>query len=82
MVITVEPGCYFNEFTLRPALKDAALAHLLVPERIEALMVRASVGIWQCLPCRSLRPGIILFCDIYVGAASHWSVHKKLLRTC
>ena len=40
MVITVEPGCYFNEFTLRPALQDAALAHLLVPQRIEALMVR------------------------------------------
>ena len=40
MVITVEPGCYFNEFTLRPALQDATLAHLLVPERIEALLVR------------------------------------------
>ena len=40
MVITVEPGCYFNEFMLRPALSDATLAHLLVPERIEAMMVR------------------------------------------
>ncbi|KAK9839544.1 hypothetical protein WJX81_008524 [Elliptochloris bilobata] len=38
MVITVEPGCYFNEFTMRPALQDPALAHLLVSERIEALM--------------------------------------------
>ncbi len=40
MVITVEPGCYFNEFTMRPALADASMAHLLVPERIEHFMVR------------------------------------------
>lgn len=44
MVITVEPGCYFNEFTLRPALADASVAHLLVPERIEPFMVRAWGG--------------------------------------
>ena len=42
MIITVEPGCYFNEFTMRPALADASLAHLLVPDRIEPLMVRAA----------------------------------------
>ncbi len=45
MVITVEPGCYFNEFTMRPALADASVAHLLVPERIEPFMVRAVGGV-------------------------------------
>ena len=44
MVITVEPGCYFNEFTMRPALADASKAHLLVAERIEHFMVRAVGG--------------------------------------
>ncbi len=39
MVLTVEPGCYFNSYLLKPALDDPATAAYLVRERIEALMV-------------------------------------------
>lgn len=62
MVITVEPGCYFNEFTLRPALKDAALAHLLVPERIAACMVRARLWAFgdTCPPILAAKEGPVL----------------------
>ena len=39
MVLTVEPGCYFNAFLLKPALGDSAQAQYLVRERIEGLLV-------------------------------------------
>jgi len=61
MVITVEPGCYFNEFTMRPALADASMKHLLVPERIEHFMVRAVGG--QEEPCAG-RPACLTACCV------------------
>lgn len=36
MIITCEPGCYFNEFTLAPAMADPATAKFFVKEKIEA----------------------------------------------
>ncbi len=39
MVITVEPGCYFNPCLLQPALKNAEQAPFLVKERVLSLMV-------------------------------------------
>lgn len=44
MVITVEPGCYFNPALLRPALADPALSAFLVAPRIEACMVSGARG--------------------------------------
>lgn len=39
MVITVEPGCYFNPALLKPALEDSSHAPFLVKDRIKALLV-------------------------------------------
>ena len=39
MVITVEPGCYFNPALLKPALGDKAQAAFLVKDRVLALLV-------------------------------------------
>ena len=39
MVITVEPGCYFNRFLLEPAFQDPKLAKFLRPERIRQFWV-------------------------------------------
>lgn len=39
MVVTVEPGCYFNPFLLRPAMQDPAQAHFFNQKRVEASMV-------------------------------------------
>ncbi len=39
MVLTVEPGCYFNPFLLKPALDDHKSAQFLIRDRIESLLV-------------------------------------------
>ena len=39
MVITVEPGCYFNPALLRPALENKMHAPFLVRERVISLLV-------------------------------------------
>lgn len=38
MVITVEPGCYFNPALLRPALADAEKSKFLNAEALERFM--------------------------------------------
>lgn len=38
MVITVEPGCYFNSFLLEPALANPAQAKFLVEEKIRRFL--------------------------------------------
>lgn len=38
MVITVEPGCYFNPFLLEPAMDNEAVKGFLVADRIRACM--------------------------------------------
>ena len=40
MVITVEPGCYFNSSLLEPAFKNPAQAQYLNPDAISKFMVR------------------------------------------
>lgn len=40
MVITVEPGCYFNASLLQPALEDPAKAAYLNAEPLSTFMVR------------------------------------------
>ena len=39
MVITVEPGCYFNPALLKPALEDNSHAAFLVKDRVVSLLV-------------------------------------------
>ena len=43
MVITVEPGCYFNPFLLNPAFKNPAQAKYLNKSSIQTYMVSALV---------------------------------------
>eukprot|EP00873_Tetraselmis_striata_P011670 jgi/Tetstr1/431934/TSEL_021422.t2 len=38
MVLTVEPGCYFNSYLLEPALADEALAGFFVQDRVRGFM--------------------------------------------
>ena len=45
MVITVEPGCYFNPALLKPALEDASQAAFLVKDRVLSLLVSPQYGI-------------------------------------
>eukprot|EP00192_Tetraselmis_astigmatica_P004654 CAMPEP_0117698338 /NCGR_PEP_ID=MMETSP0804-20121206/29707_1 /TAXON_ID=1074897 /ORGANISM="Tetraselmis astigmatica, Strain CCMP880" /LENGTH=495 /DNA_ID=CAMNT_0005512645 /DNA_START=73 /DNA_END=1560 /DNA_ORIENTATION=- len=45
MVITVEPGCYFNPFLLEPALQNPEVKGFLVAERIKACMQFGGVRI-------------------------------------
>ena len=40
MVITVEPGCYFNAFLLEPAFKHAQQSKFLNRDQILPFMVR------------------------------------------
>ena len=43
MVITVEPGCYFNPFLLNPAFKNPAQAKYLNKSSIQTYMVSTPV---------------------------------------
>ncbi|BDA48705.1 Xaa-Pro dipeptidase [Coccomyxa sp. Obi] len=38
MVLTVEPGCYFNPFLLKPAMDDDKSSQFLIRDRIESLL--------------------------------------------
>jgi len=48
MVITVEPGCYFNPALLKPALEDSAQAPFLVKDRILSLLVCPKLLLQPC----------------------------------
>eukprot|EP00873_Tetraselmis_striata_P015847 jgi/Tetstr1/436111/TSEL_024958.t1 len=43
MVLTVEPGCYFNSYLLEPALADEALAGFFVQDRVRGFMKSGGV---------------------------------------
>lgn len=40
MVVTVEPGCYFNPSLLHPAFKNPQQSKYLDQQRIQSCMVR------------------------------------------
>ncbi len=63
MVITVEPGCYFNRFLLEPAFQDPQLAKFLRPERISQFWVR-----FPC-PCTSSAPPSVV-CSCHAATAA------------
>lgn len=44
MVVTVEPGCYFNPFLLHPAFEDPAQGPFLNKRRLEASLVGLSIS--------------------------------------
>jgi len=59
MVITVEPGIYFNRFLLDPALEDPALQEFFIKDRILSFMSIGGVRHEDCVVvtadgCRSL----------------------------
>lgn len=55
MVLTVEPGCYFNAYLLQPALDDPNTAQYLVRDRIESLLV-SYLSLFPCLPYVHILP--------------------------
>ena len=48
MVVTVEPGCYFIDATLLPAMDDPETAHFFNRERIEQFRGFGGVRIEVC----------------------------------
>ncbi len=65
MVLTVEPGCYFNPFLLKPALDDHKSAHFLIRDRIESLLV----NIHPCsLPARQAGSRTKIFVRTYANS--------------
>ena len=48
MVITVEPGCYFNPALLKPALENSTQAPFLVRDRVLSLLVRSNLLLHSC----------------------------------
>ena len=45
MVITVEPGCYFNPFLLKPAFQNPAQSKYLDEDRLTACMVSSCMHV-------------------------------------
>ena len=48
MIVTVEPGCYFNPFLLEPAFKNPAQAKYLNEGKLRECMVCLAVVIEYC----------------------------------
>ena len=60
MVITVEPGCYFNPFLLEPAFDSAEQGQFLNRRRLEASM--ASTAYYVCYS-QPLLPNVAILAD-------------------
>ena len=54
MVITVEPGCYFNPALLKPALENKTHAPFLVKQRVISLLVSLKASSSDTIHARQL----------------------------
>lgn len=68
MVVTVEPGCYFNPFLLEPAFEDSTQSPFLNRRRLQGSMVSQHTHCELSCSCTSTAM-LYIYIYIYVNCS-------------